>query len=1173
MASGWQITLLGGLRAEGEGRVISRFPRQKAGALLAYLAYHMPHPQRRDALIELLWPEGDLDSGRNSLSVTLSWLRQQLEPAEGAAGPVLLTDRTSVRLNPDAVTSDVAAFDAALHAAERAGTRGERIEALAEAIGLYRGELLPGHYEDWVFHPREWLAERYFQALGQLLACLEEAGYLARGVEHARRGVQIDPLREEAHRNLIRLLIASGQPAAARRQYEELERRLKQELDATPSAATQALLVPIHEPAAPSLAAPPAPQSLPSGTVTFLMAQIEGSAGLWEAHPEEMRAALTRYDVLFAGVIARHGGAILGGQGAGERCFAVFARASQAVVAAVALHKALVAEPWPGSPALRARVALHTSEAEPSRGDYWGAPVNRCARLRSIAHGGQTLLSLATYELVCDDPPAGVRLRDLGTHRLKDLQRPEQVFEALHADLGSDFPPLRSLDAYAQNLPRQVTRFIGRTREMAEVNRLLASAALLTLAGVGGCGKTRLACQVAADRVERYPDGVWLVELAPLAEPSLVPQAIAAVLGIRQSGQGSLPDLLVDHLRPKRLLLVLDNCEHLLEACRLLVERVLREAPGVQVLTTSREPLNVPGEQIWRVPTLSLPDPGTSPPVERLTQYEAVELFVERATARQPAFAVTPANAPAVVELCHRLDGLSLAIELAAAWLTSLSVEQIAARLEDRFRLLTRGSPAVLPRQRTLRAAIDWSYDLLSAAERALLRRLSVFVGGFTLASAEAVCGEDRAFHVLDLLTSLVEKSLVLVQERETRSGRGGESRYRLLETIREYAREHLSEAGESTLLRQRHAEHCLAWADGASRAYEGVDEARWLDLLEAEHDNLRGALEHLLAPSEPSAGSAETPLPAGNPEIAVQLAAGLWRFWWSRGYWTEGREWLARVLVASSARTPARTQVLEGAGTMARGQGDLEAAAAAFDECLSICEEAGDRAGIARALTLQGRLAYRRGDKARAQAFHERSLALRRELGDLHGMAISLNTLGALAAANGDFVAARVYHRQCLAIQRTLQNPTGAAWALYDLGETALEAGDLVEARSQLSESLTIFRSTGHLKAMESCLHELGRCAAREAADASRARRAALLFGAARSMRDALGEPDNSATNAEFALVRAAMGEVAFDAAFAEGQAISLDEAIALAIEEGKATSGPEVEEPRLLPQAGPEA
>jgi predicted ATPase/class 3 adenylate cyclase len=567
--------------------------------------------------------------------------------------------------------------------------------------------------------------------------------------------------------------------------------------------------------------------SLPTGTVTFLFTDIEGSTQLWEQHPDAMRLALARHDASLTAAIQSNHGHVF--KTVGDAFCAAFAMAPDAIDAALAAQRHLhalqpSAVPSAAGLALKVRIALHTGAAKVRGGDYFGPALNRVARLLAIAHGGQVLLSGATQELVQDDLPPGSSLRDLGRHRLRDLQRPEQVYQLFAPDLPAHFPPLRSLEAFRHNLPVQLTSFIGRKREMAEVKRLLAESRLLTLTGSGGCGKTRLALQVAADLLEEFPEGVWLVELAPLADPGLVPQAVASVLGLREEPGRSLTATLTDALRARSLLLVLDNCEHLLSACAQLVESLLHACPQLRVLASSREGLGIGGEQTYPVPSLSLPDPQRLPALDELQEYEAVRLFAERAGLSQPRFAVTAANAPSVVQVCRRLDGIPLAIELAAARMKALPVEKIAERLDDCFRLLTGGSRTALPRQQTLRALIDWSYNLLSEPERTLLRRVSVFAGGWTLEAAEAVCAGEaecagappgplpgiKAWEVIDLLTSLVEKSLVMYEEQ------GGEARYRLLETVRQYARDRLLETGEAAAVRGRHRDWCLALAERA---------------------------------------------------------------------------------------------------------------------------------------------------------------------------------------------------------------------------------------------------------------------------------------------------------------------------------------------------------------------
>lgn len=483
--------------------------------------------------------------------------------------------------------------------------------------------------------------------------------------------------------------------------------------------------------------------ALPTGTVTFLFTDIEGSTTHWDRYEDAMRPALRRHDAILREALATHNG--FNFKNIGDAFCAVFATAPDALQAALQAQRILTAEPWQGvgPNGIRVRMALHTGAAEMRDNDYFGPPLNRVARLLSIGHGGQVLLSQPVFELVRDHLPVGAELRDMELHRLKDLGRPEHVYQLLTSDLPSDFPALKSLEYWPNNLPQQTTSFIGREKEVGEIKSLLGKTRLLTLTGAGGAGKTRLGLQVAADLLESEENGVFLAEFAPLSDPTLVGQTVAQALDVREEANRPITQTLTDFLKPKKLLLLFDNCEHVLNDAARLADALLRACPGVRILASSREGLNILGEMTYRVPSLSLPDPKKPQTVESLTQYEAVRLFIERAQAAQPSFAVTNQNAPAVAQLCHRLDGIPFAIELAAARVRALSVEQISARLDDRFRLLTGGSRTALPRQQTLRAMIDWSYDLLSDDEKTLLRRLSVFAGGWTLEAAEAVCADE----------------------------------------------------------------------------------------------------------------------------------------------------------------------------------------------------------------------------------------------------------------------------------------------------------------------------------------------------------------------------------------------------------------------------------------------
>jgi predicted ATPase/class 3 adenylate cyclase len=807
----------------------------------------------------------------------------------------------------------------------------------------------------------------------------------------------------------------------------------------------------------------PDPTALPTGTVTFLFTDLEGSTRLLQAHPVAYRDAVRRHHALLREAVEAHGGVVF--ETVGDAVYAAFAAPTAAVAAALAGQTALQGEDWGEleAGAIKARMGLHAGEVERQGSHYFGAPLYRCARLMATAHGGQAVVSGAVAVLVEDALPAGTALRDLGEHRLKDLARPERIFQLLHLDLPVSFPPLRSLDALPHNLPLQVTSFVGRERELADVRRLLGATRLLTLTGPGGTGKTRLALQAAADVLEQYPDGVWLTELGALADPELVPQAAGAAAGVREEPGRPLLATLTDALRPKRLLLVLDNCEHLLDACARLADALLRACPQVRILATSREPLGMAGEAPYRVPSLALPEPGSRPSVEALTHYEAVRLFVERATVVQPTFALTGRNAPAVAQVCARLDGIPLALELAAARVRVLPVAQLLGRLEDRFRLLTGGSRTALERHQTLQAAVDWSYELLSDPERRVFARLSVFAGGWTLEAAEAVgAGEGlEPTAVLDLLTRLVDKSLVVAEESPD-----GTARYRLLETLRQYARQKLAARGAAgDALRRRHAAHYLALAEQASPYLTGPQQLVWLARLEVEYANLQAALRWALD--------------SGEADLGLRLAAALTWFWYLRRHLTEGRAWLAAVLAVPGAAAPGapRARALQRAALLTQVGGDAAGARPLLDESLALARALEDDALTAQALHTLAYNAMWRGDYAAARRQFAAALALHRRVGDDWSGAQALRMLGRLAHWQGA-PADRARLEEALTTARRLGDRREVAGALVGLGEAAEAAGDAAAARAALEEGLALHRELGNANGLAAGQVKLGRLA-----------------------------------------------------------------------------------------------
>ncbi len=1025
------IHLLGEFRLSAGDTPVTTLDQERLQALLAYLVLQRATPHSRRQLAFQLWPDSTEAQARTNLRSLIHRLRQALPDADA----FLHIDAQMVQWRADApCTLDVAAFEQALARAAQAGQRGDQTaarSALQEAVDLYRGDLLPGWYDDWVLLERERLRQAFLAVLERLIVLLEHDQEYAVAIEHAQQLLRLDPLHEATYQYLMRLHALSGDRASAVRAYQTCVIVLERELGVEPSPATR------------------------------------------EAYERSLHL--------------------------------------EAAAAAVE----------------------HPAGPSPNRQHH--------------------------------------------------------------------------------NLPLALTSFVGRATERAEVTSLLTGTRLLTLTGAGGCGKTRLALTVATDLVTVYHDGVWLVELASLADEALVPQAAATVLGVQEQAQRPLTATLVDALQSRDMLLVLDNCEHLIDACAHLAQILLVGCPQLRILATSREALGIAGETTWLVPSLPLPDRQQLPPVAELAQVEAVRLFVERAAAVLPTFTLTRANAAAIAQICWRLDGIPLAIELAAARIKVLAVDQLATRLDHAMHLLTSGSRTALPRQQTLRAAIDWSYDLLAAPEQAVFQRLSVFAGGWTLEAAETVCVGHAiaADDVLELLAHLVDKSVVVVEPPHE-----GQVRYRLLEPMRQYAQEKLREAGETEATQQHHGRFFLALAEQAEQELKGPDQLVWRDRLVQEHDNLRAAVQSAIE--------------RGDRERAVRLSGALVWFWSTYGYLSEGRKWLDLTL-AHSADVPAavRAKALIGAGELMAYCGDDNAAHALYEEGLALSRRLGDERGIAGALNGLGNMMYLRGELVRAKRFYEESLVLSRAAEDKWGMATTLGNLGSTAWREGNPTAARALYEESLSLFRELGDKQQLAWALLGLGEAARYQDDSEKATLHFAESLAIFQSMGPIRwGVARVLHGLGHVA-HDQCDEMRAKtffeesliywreaeekrgiahllnhlghtalqrgdfeqatihfmeslalqremahspglaeclealaslagarrqskRAARLFGAAAALRNTKprGDPAHDAEyNRNIATARAQLDDVTWEIAWAEGQALPLEQAIAEAL------------------------
>ncbi len=928
------------------------------------------------------------------------------------------------------------------------------------------------------------------------------------------------------------------------------------------------------------LSLPPAtnkpPPSLPTGTVTFLFTDIEGSTQLLDHLHDRYATVLADQRDILRAAFARSSGHEVDTQG--DSFFVAFARATDAIGAVVDSQRALAAHHWAEGATVRVRMGLHTGEPRLTSTGYVGLDVHRAARICAAGHGGQVLLSLTTRDLVENELAPGITLHDLGEHRLKDLKVPTHLFQLVIPDLPSDFPPLKTLDTQPNNLPTQPTALIGREQEVATLRQVLLrpDVRLVTLTGAGGSGKTRLGLQVGAELLDDFSDGVFFVALSPIGDPTLVVSTIAQTLGVRETEGQSLLEQVQEHLHARHLLLLLDNFEQVVSAAPRVAE-LLASCPKLKVLVTSREPLHLRGEKEFAVPPLALPDPKHIPSLDALSQYAAVELFIQRALDVKTDFSVTNETAPAIAEICYRLDGLPLALELAAARIKLLPPQAMLARLQQRLKFLTAGARDLPARQQTLRSAIDWSYDLLDEAEKKLFRRLAVFVGGCTFEAAEAVshAAADPGIEIFDGLASLVNKSLLRQQETAR-----GEPRFVMLETIREYALERLERSGEVEAIRRRHADFFLRLSEESELRLLSADRSLWVERLEAEHDNFRAVLAWSLATGE-------------NAEIGLRLAGALGWFWNQRGYQSEGREWLERTLSSTGAAGSilARAQGLFSVGYMTLEQGEFAASRSALLESMAIWRELGDKRGLARSLLFLGTGTIFQGDDVAANAWLGESVALFREVGDKWGLAHALFGWGLAAHAHGDGAAARARFEESLLLWRETGDKWGISNPLTGLGRVALMEGDYATARillekslvlrreagdkwltahslqvlgilaraqqdyaraaSLFGEALTLFKETGGKQGIALCLAGFAGLAGAQ----GRPIRAARLFGAAEALVESIGATMFLAERADYehhvAMTRALLDEASLAKMWAEGRGMNMERAIAYALED----------------------
>jgi predicted ATPase/class 3 adenylate cyclase len=920
-----------------------------------------------------------------------------------------------------------------------------------------------------------------------------------------------------------------------------------------------------------SFAGGPGGADLPTGTVTFLLTDIEGSTRLWEAVPDAMEAALAAHNRLIASVIEGHGGVVVTSRGEGDSFFAVFPSAVAAVQAAGACQLTLAAGPWPEGVSLRVRMGLHTGEARPPGSDHIDhAPINRCARVKAAAHGGQVLVTKTTRDLVEGRLGSGFGLQRLGEFRLRDLAEPELIYQLTHASLPAEFPPLTTLAERTSNLPAQLSSFIGRDGELSELRALVASSRLVTLTGPGGCGKTRLGLQLAAELADGSGDGVWLVDLAVVTGEDAVASAIAQALGMtEQPGRPTLETLL-DALAPQAMLIVLDNCEHLIGGCAKTADAVLRRCPKVHLLATSREPLGIGGEAIYQVPPLSLPVPGDTG-VPTAGPSDAVALFLERAREQGIGLSADGQTGPLIASICARLDGMPLAIELAAARLRSLSLTDLAGRLDQRFRLLTGGSRTARERQQTLQATVDWSYSLLHSIERLLLQRLSVFAETFDLAAAEAVCGfgDIETFDVTNMLGSLVDKSLVVAEQA------GPALRYRLLETIRQFAAERLTESGggQAAAVAAAHCAHYLSAAETAAPHLTGPEQGMWFARLDTDLANLRRAAGHAARD------------PEGTEQI-LRFGVALPRYWLARSAEEEAAALLLPVLDRPGARAdPELFAAALVTAALVASRVDIARAVRLGKQALKLARQLDDARLLIDALTTLGFICYRLGEPERGLPLGEEAVQRARQLGDDVLLGVGLqdyllcyalidpahagplfteaitctqrsgdhlfanfvnNSAGVHALRAGDIPAARAYLQQAAQAMRAigaeiLDVPINMGWVLRQDNDPDGALSSFAAAL-RLSRRIGDRTGIGYASLGLACL----------AADAGDWQRAAEVHGVAQAFLDRSGEPweelEARYRQDSLARVRTHLGQEQFERDYAKGMSVSFDQALDLA-------------------------
>jgi predicted ATPase/DNA-binding SARP family transcriptional activator len=1025
-----EFRILGPLEVRREGHTLT-LGGSKQRALLTILLTQPNKVLAVDRLTELLWGDDAPATAAHAIEVYVSQLRKTLEPG-GAPYRMLLTSTAGYCLRIDPGEVDVVQFQNLVSSAEQLSPERALVQ-LNQALALWRGAALADFAaEQFARGEVARLDELHLHAIEQRIDA-----ELALGRDDSLIGELVSlttehPFRERLCGQLMLAFYRSGRQAEASDVYQRTRERLVDQLGMEPGPELQAMLKRILQQDS-ELSGAGLEQELPAGTVTFLMTDIEESTRAWDESPIAAKQALDRHNAIVTEHVVTHQGQVVESGREGDSFLAAFRQARDGVACALDTQRALQQEPWPDESRIRVRIAVHSGEAELQSGHYVGAALYRCARLMASGHGGQVVLSQATEQLVVDTLPDGADLLDLGLHRLPDISRPEHVFQLLHADLASEFPPLKSLERPHTNLPNQLTSFIGREEELRAVTDAVDRFRLVTLAGVGGTGKTRLAVQIGGALLDRFTEGVWFVDLTPLSDARLIPQAMAASLGIREQPGRDLLATVVDHLRQGSTLVILDNCEHVIDEAARVTAALITHSAMLHVLVTSRERLRVDGEHVYQVPPLHTPTDAEKPSLSELREFESVQLFVDRAALLVPLFSIDESSGRAVAELCIKLDGIPLAIELAAAQVRALGPREILDNLGDRFSVLASGNRTGPLKQRTLWATLQWSYELLDQSEQALFRRLAVFAGGFDIAAANAVLGDVLvpSAGIAAVIAKLTDKSLVIAEPGARAT------RYRLLETVREYALELLRSADEIAESHRRHAQYFLDTLRQTATEYGVRGAARWRRQVGDDYPNLVAALAW--------AESADA-------ELCLSLAAGLGPFWVSSGYTTEGLQRLLSALSRPSDNLAERLTAHLYIAWLYWLSGGVEEAEAWADATARAMEGVDDPALRGRAMHIQGLVAAdASADYARAGRHLAVALDLARQANDSHGIAETLNVLGSVAMATGDLAAARDHLNEALAVSESIEYENGISQAHLLLGGICYLEGKMLAANQLL--------------------------------------------------------------------------------------------------------------------------